>query len=1000
MKDKLCKNSLNGQGKAKRLLLFGLSCLFLFFIVGSTQQLHAQEEITVTGEVIDATTEESLPGVSIVIDGTTIGTITDEDGRYSLEVRDPSDVLVFSFMGYETEEIEVGDQRTINVVLTSEITELDETVIIGYGTQRRGDITGSVSSIGEDDFQVGAIRDVAQMIQGQSAGLRVGVTSGDPTANSEIQLRGITTLTGDAQPLVIIDGVPGDLNTLAPEDIESVDVLKDGAAAAIYGTRGSNGVILITTKQAEEGVSTIEYNADIGFQSITREQNFLDAEDYRRLIEEGVDFNDYGYSTDWRDEIMRDNPVNQTHNLLFQGSHEQSDYTASINYREWEGLFNKANNEELRTRLQVNHSMLDDRLRVNASMLTRHQSNFPLSYGYPYRQALIRNPTDRVKEDDGEGWQERDKYFYDNPAGLIEETRGEANTREIRLSGNVIFEPIEDLTMDLLVARNTEDYESRQGETHQHISATQYGQRGTAEKYVSDSEEWIAEFTTEYNFELSNHRFTLLGGYSYKDDSWSNHYLENWDFPTDEFLYENIGAGAALSRGETSLNSYAASSRLVGFFGRANYNYEDKYLLMASLRREGSSRFGEDYRWGVFPAISGGWRISHEDFFPGSMDALFENLMLRVGYGVTGIEPEQPYLHWTTLSYEDWFYYQGEWMQSLEPAQNPNPELRWEEKREYNIGLEASMFNYRVEATFDMYRRHTKDLLWNFSVPVPPFLYGSMMANIGEVENRGMEAHLRFVPIRTDDMEWRTNVGFSTNTNELLDLSDDDFQTEHDFFAAGHTGEPVQEWTHRVRIGGPIGNFWGYKSVDIDEDGRWIIETPEGEHVPIDQTTPEDKQVLGNGIPNYEVSWNHQFSYRQFDLSVSMRGAFDYQILNFDRLFYENPRVTHYNMLESAFDDVYGKRQLNNDLAYVSYYVEDGDYWKIDNITLGYNFDPGAIDWLQRARVYLSVQNALIITGYEGIDPEVSFTGLSPGNDHRDKFPTTRTFTLGMNINF
>jgi TonB-dependent starch-binding outer membrane protein SusC len=1017
-KSELIRNGIKRFNKNGKVLIGAIVFLAMVFVVGLMQVFgtgtgsidrmelikspNVQQGINVTGVVSDANTGETLPGVSVAVRGTALGTVTDIDGRYTLLVSGPSDFLVFSFVGYTSQEIEVGSQRAINVGLAPAVTALDEIVVIGYGTQRRGDITGSVSSVGENDFQRGNVRDAAQLIQGRTAGLRVGVTSGDPTAGSQISLRGITTLVGDASPLVIIDGVPGSLRTVAPEDIESIDILKDGAAAAIYGTRGTNGVILITTRKAKKGVSIIEYSSYVGIQAVANQLDFLDASDYRRLKAEGRDFIDFGYDTDWFSEVIRANPFNHTQNFLVQGSSEKSDYTASVNFREWEGLFLRSDNSETRMRLDANHSMLNDKLKVNANIISRQQKYWTGGDGYSfdatvYRQALIRNPTDRLRDDEG-NWQERAVYQYFNPLAQIMETDGENKLRTMRLSGSILYQPIENLNIKLLLSNSTSSEIRGTAQTKQHNSTTIYGRNGFASRGTSDSEDFLLEFTTDYVVELNNHRVTALAGYGFQERTWENYWMQNWDFPTDLYSYNNMGAGNAITRGEAPISSYKASSRLIGFFGRVNYNYNDRYLVMASLRREGSSRFGADHQWGLFPSLSAGWRVSQESFMEGVLGGNLNNLMLRAGYGVTGIEPASPYLSMTTLNYGARFYYQGQWIQSLEPAQNPNPNLRWEQKTEVNLGLEFSLFNHRFGGSFDVYRRETTDMLWNFSVPVPPFLYGSMMANVGVTENTGVEVFLHGVPVRTQDFQWRTNLNYSTNNNKLISLSDDTFQTAHDFFAAGHTGEPVQEWTHRVRIGGPIGNFWGYKSVDIDENGRWIIEKPDGTRIPIDQSNPDDKQVLGNGIPKHVLGWNHQFSYKRVDLGVSMRGAFGFQILNFARLYYENPRITHYNMLKDAYHDVYGKRELNNDLAYVSYYVEDGDYWKVDNITLGYNFDFQQIDFIRNARVYVSAQNFLTITGYKGIDPEVNFGGLSPGMDHRDKYPTTKTLTVGINL--
>jgi len=962
----------------------------------------AQQANVVTGQVTDALSNEPLPGVSVFIKGTTAGTSTDDKGSYTLSVSGPTDVLVFSFIGYETHEETVGTKRIINVSLYTAMTELDEIVVVGYGTQRRGDITSSVASVNEKDFQKGSVRDAAQLIAGRTAGLRVGVTSGDPTAGTEISLRGFSTVYGISSPLVIIDGIPGSLSTVAPEDIESIDVLKDGSAAAIYGTRGTNGVILITTRKAKRNTSTVDYSSYVAVQSIARQLDFLDASDYRRLISEGYDFIDHGYDTDWLSEVTRANPISHNHNLTVMGSSESSSYTGSFNYRETEGLFLKSDNQDYRLRLDATHSMFDNKLKINVNLLTRQQTYWTGGDGYSfnsyvYRQALIRNPTDRPMDDEG-NWIERDVYFYDNPSAYIQETDGEFKRKSQRLSGNIIYQPIKDLNLKLLVSKSSNSNATGFYQTKNHVSTTKYGRNGFASRGATNSDDLLLEFTTDYNLELDKHRFTALGGYSYQESMYDNFWMQNWDFPTDNYTYNNMGSGNALIRGEAPISSYRSMNKLIGFFGRLNYNFDDRYLLMASVRREGSSKFGANHKWGTFPSVSAGWRISQESFLKDL--EILNNLMVRAGFGVTGTEPNDPYMSLTTLSYASRFYYQGEWIQGLTPAQNPNPDLRWEQKQEYNLGLEFALLNHRISGSFDMYKRHTTDMLWWYTVPVPPFLFGSMLANVGETENKGIEALIRLVPVRGKDFEWSTSISYSTNSMKLLSLSNDTYSTDADFFYEGHTGEPVQEYTHRIEIGGSIGNFWGYKSVDIDENGRWIIEKPDGTRIPIDQSTPNDKQVLGNGIPKHVLNWNHQFSYKNFDLDISMRGAFRYQILNFTRLYYENPRVTQYNMLASAYDKVYDKAVLNNDLAYVSHYVEDGDYWKIDNIALGYNFATQNIKHISSARVYVAAQNCFTITGYKGIDPEVNFTGLYPGNDQRDKYPTTRTFTIGVNLKF
>ncbi|HTF28283.1 MAG TPA: TonB-dependent receptor, partial [Flavitalea sp.] len=363
-----------------------------------------------------------------------------------------------------------------------------------------------------------------------------------------------------------------------------------------------------------------------------------------------------------------------------------------------------------------------------------------------------------------------------------------------------------------------------------------------------------------------------------------------------------------------------------------------------------------------------------------------------------GIAPEDAYLSQTSLNYGNRVIYDGTWIQSLAPVRNPNPDLRWERKEEFNIGLDFALFNNRVNGSIDAYQRMTKDMLWDYQVPVPPFLFNSITANVGTIKNRGIEVLVNYTAVQKKHLQWVTSANFSTNSNTLVSLSNEQFKTTNNFFDVGATGAPIQQSTHRVKIGGPIGNFYGYKSIDIDDAGKWIIEGADGKPKPIQQANDNDKKVLGNGLPKYYAGWNNSVSYRNWDLSVLMRGAFGFEILNFSRMFYENTKVVQYNMLKTAFDKVYGKTRLTNDLAYVSYYVEKGDYVKLDNVTLGYSLPVKKSKYIRGARVYASGLNLVTITGYKGIDPEVNRSGLTPGSDEANKYPTTRSFTLGVNF--
>lgn len=958
------------------------------------------QTVPISGIVTDASTGTTIPGASVYVKGTQNGTVTNTEGKFSLNITSQDKILVVSFIGYTTKEIGIaGNNYSISLDPVS--ADIEELVVVGYGVQKTADVTSSVTTVKADKFTQGATKDAAQLIQGKVSGLTVSTSSGDPTSGTQIMLRGISTLMSSTDPLVIIDGVPGSLTSVAPEDIASIDVLKDGSAAAIYGTRGNNGVIFITSKKAGKDMpSTLEYSSYYSTQTIARKMDFLTASEYREKIGNGVDFEDLGGSTDWLKEVTR-TPFSHTQNLTLQGGNSTSTYTASINYRQLQGIFQRSDNEQLVGRINLTHSMFDNKLKFELNMSNRNMEYWAGGDGVSfnneiYRQVIIRNPTDVVKDANGK-WQERNTYMYNNPVTLLNEANGLNKEKETRYSGSVYFNPISDLNMKLMVSRVENSALRGYYETKKHSSTTKYGRNGYASRSTYGNFDNLLEFTTDYTKTFDKHKATLLGGYSYEYDENDNFWMQNWDFPTDLFSYNNMATGDALIRGEARMGSSKNSSTLVGFFGRFNYNYDNKYLLMASVRREGSSKFGDNYKWGNFPAVSLGWRISSEPFM--SSLTFIKDLKLRAGFGITGTVPTDSYQSQISLNYGDRFLYNGKWIQGISPNRNPNPDLRWEKKEELNCGIDFSFFEGIVSGNIDLYKRTTRDMLYNYPVPVPPYLYSSILANAAEMENKGIEVFVQANPIKTNSFNWSSSFTYSTNKNKLLSLSNDKYKLTVDYLDQGYTGEPIQTSTHRVKVGEPIGNFWGYKSVGIGDDGQWIIKGKDGELKSIVDASESDKQFLGNGLPKFYLGFNNNFQYKNFDLSVSLRGAFGFKILNFQRMYYENPNITEYNMLSTAFDKVYGK-DLKSDLAFVSYYIEKGDYVKLDNVTIGYTFNVKGSKIVKNAHIYASGLNLLTITGYKGVDPEVNRSGLAPGNDERDKYPTTRTFTFGVNVTF
>jgi TonB-dependent starch-binding outer membrane protein SusC len=964
------------------------------------------QQLKITGTITDASTNEPLPGVNIVVEGTTTGAISDINGKYSIDIPNADAILVFSFVGYLPEKMPVKGQSNIDVVLSPDVKALDEVIVIGYGVQKKGDVTSAISSVKSEDFSKGMIRDASDLIKGKIAGLSISNGSGDPSSQANIMLRGISTLTGNAAPLVLINGIQGGLNTVAPEDIELVDVLKDASAAAIYGTRGANGVILITTKSGQRNMKpVVTVNSYVSASNFGKKADFMDAADIRSKLAAGtkIPFTDEGTTTNWLDEITR-TAISQNHSLSIMGGRENSNYSANISYNDKNGVFKRTNDNELKASFDLNQFFFKDIVKINFNFVkglnktncVGEASSFNRNI---YRQALIRNPTAPIKDANG-NWVETSRFQYYNPLAMIYETSGLIKSEWTWLTSNLTIRPFAGLEANAMVATRNSNSLTGYSESKKHYSNTMNGKNGVASRNTSSDRSDNLELTAKYNKSIGLHKFTALAGYSYEYTVDEGFYAYNYNFPSDNYSYNNLEAGYALKDGKADMSSWKSDSKLIGFFGRVTYGYGDRYNFLASIRREGSSKFGTNYKWGIFPSVSAGWTISNESFMKGI--TFINNMKLRVGYGITGVIPSASYASQTLLKYDPYFYSNGSWVKGLVPVSNPNPDLRWEKSAELNIGLDFALLGNRITGSIDVYNKKTTDMLWSYDVPAPPYLYNKILANVGEMSNKGIEIALSGTPVKTKDFDWKSDFTLSHNQNELVSLSNDLYSIENNFVNEGDCGDPISFPTHRLEVGKPMGNFWGLKSVDISDKGKWIIETPTGERKELDKTMYNDanKQYLGNGIPKVIAGWSNTFRYKNVDLSLVFTGAFGFKILNFQRMFYENPTI-NYNMLKSAFDKVYGKSLLNYDQTYVSYYIEDGDYVKLDNVTLGYTFNVKKVNFLRSLRVYASGQNLLCFTKYKGLDPEIARSDIqSEGDDSRDKYPSIRTFTFGINVSF
>ena len=806
--------------------LFLLLTLLSFSLTALAQQ-------KVTGKVKDSSGEPVI-GASVVVKGNnTMGTITDFDGNFMLDVPAKS-VLVISYIGYVTQEVPTAGKNSLEIVLKEDTKTLDEVVVIGYGTQRKGDVTSSVASVKADNFVKGAVKDVGQLIQGKVAGLAITNPNGDPTGSTQIRLRGTNTIGGaNTAPLVLIDGIPGELGTVAPEDVESVDVLKDGSAAAIYGTRGTNGVILITTKQAKGvDINQVEYNGYVSTSLIAKKLDMLNADEFRTLYPD----QDHGADTDWIDEISR-TPVSHVHNLSLMGGNSKTNYIANLNYASRQGIMKKSDFESFQGRIEVTHRMFDDKLKLKFGLFgKKNQMESTTSggsfRGWVYGQATRRNPTDPVRNEDGTWNENVSKFEYENPLALLYEAEGNVKKTQLRYNGNIVYNPIKDLTLSAVFSYIRDNMNRGYGETLNHISALRDGLAGWSSVGAYTKMEKLMELTAQYNKEIGAHKFSVLGGYSYNETDFEELWIDNYGFQDDYFGgWHNIGIGSALKDGKANIGSKKTPTNLIGFFGRATYSFKNRYLLMGALRYEGASQlWGTDNAWGLFPSISVGWRITEEAFMKNQK--IFDDLKLRVGYGVTGSQPKDPFLGVAMLKYGSYAFVNGNWVQTIVPASNPNPDLKWEEKKETNIGLDFVSWGGRLSGSIDYYNRDVDGLIYEYGVPTPPNLYKKTMANGGTMRNRGVEVLVTVVPVQNKDFEWSTTGTFSLNSNKLISLSGSIFKSDYDYFNTGtveYSGQVAD--SHRVQVGESIGNFYGFKVVDVDSEGRWIYEDRNGELV-------------------------------------------------------------------------------------------------------------------------------------------------------------------------
>ena len=1021
-------NAINTTTEMLTKKFFLVTALLALFSV----ELFAQKTITVTGNVKDNNLGEPVIGAVVFVKGTSIGTVTDVDGDFKLTDVPADATLSVSAMGYKDAAVAVGSRSTVAITMEEDLLLLDDAVIIGYGTQRKADITSAVASVKSEEFLAGNIGDAAQLIKGKVAGLNVTKGNGDPTATSTIMLRGVTSLMGGYTPLILVDGIEGSLSSVAPESIEEISVLKDASAAAIYGTRGAAGVILITTKNGKVGDHfNVSYNGYGSISNFSKRVEFMDAEFMRSLSAEDFAtysaFQDLGYTTDWLSEVTQTG-IAQNHNVALEGGGKHSAYAANITYRDNQGVIIGSYGKDLRAQMDLTQYLFDDILRLNFNMLkslsqTDNQDSYTI-----YHQAVIRNPTAPIYVDgdpNNDYYEQTAPLYYYNPVPYNKEHTGDYRSESTRLTTNITLEPIRNWKTNLQLSTRRSNGVNEYYNTEKYQGNRWGDVNGSAGKSQSAYTQNQLELTSQYALDTDYHHFSAMAGYSWMNAVNDGFGASNSEFSTNAYLYNNLGAGrfAELIESGTGddktttlktyggVSSYKNESTLIGFFGRFTYNYDNRFNVLGTLRYEGSSKFGAGNKWGLFPAISAGWTLSNEEFIQDL--GFIDNLKLRVGYGKTGVIPSDPYMSLLIYNYDtDYGNYitsDGNWRPSLTPSQNPNASLKWETTREINTGLDFGFFGGRLYGALDVYYKLTEDMLWEYSVPVPPNLYGTTTANVGSMSNSGIELMLGGTPVKTRDFEWNTTITAAHNENRLLSLSNDLYETVN-YIDGAWTEEPTSMCIQRTYVGGSLGDFYMLKSTGLSgkraTKGLWTIENPatgksEVFNSGMRDTDSSYRQYLGSGIPKVTLGWTNTFRYKRFDLTLAFSSQLGHKIFNCQRMFYENLNIG-LNRYKSAVDPVYGGQlSKSQEPVAVSYYLEDGDYLKLDNFNLGYTFNTQRVKYLDRARVFISGENIFCLTGYTGIDPEMSTDNrFAFGVDYRNKYPTIRTFTLGVNITF
>ena len=959
----------------------------------------------VSGTVKDAN-GEPLIGVSVMEVGTNNGAVTDMNGNYTLNVK-PGAKLKLSYIGFTSKTIKASGNSQI--VLDEDNTALNEVVVVGYGTMRRKDVTSSITTVKAEDLNQGVFTDPGQMLQGKVPGLVVSSTA-DPNGSPTITLRGASTLrTGAMSPYYVVDGIPGvDISIVSPEDIESIDVLRDATATAIYGSKAANGVIIITTKKGAEEKTNVSYNGYVAFDNILKEYDVCTADDLRQYAKDNnITLKDGGANTDWQDEVLRTG-ISHNHNVNISGGNGSTNYMISADLRKREGVIKMTGFDRFNVRSLVSTKTLKDHLTVSLGANMMYGKHFGVPSGNEGASVLdvmnYYSPTNAIKNADGT-WTVGSGSKNYNPLALMEENKSETVWKRNQFVGKTALELWKGFVWS--VNYSWSNYQSTYSAYNTRNSQLEGigNKNGQATRNTYFGREQTFETYLNYDFKVGKSKWGLMGGYSWEEKKNNDGFgLSVEGYYNDDLGWYNMSYAQTILGVQNSVQSgYLEKVRNISFYGRVNYSFDSRYMLQATIRRDGSSVFGKNNRWGTFPSVSAAWNITEEKFMQNQH--IFDNLKLRAGYGISGNAMGfDVYSSYNTYGASGTFVYDGKTYRTYGATKNANPDLKWESTGMLNIGLDFAFLKGRLNGTVEVYHKKTKDLIWSYPVSTTQYIYGMMDANVGEMTNKGIEFTLNAVPVRTKNFMWSTTLNLSHNKNTVDKMQNETFHTTNltqgDPMVAGVSADG---WTQRIMEGEPIGTFYTYQYAGIvngrseyyvlDENGNRTGETTNNPSL-------KDRSITGCAQPKLNAGWNNTLTYKNWSLNAFITGVFGNDVYNSARAHYTAAQMFSdgKNVLKEFLSNPVGDASgsLPSDR-----YIEKGSYVRLQTLSLSYTFRNCFNDWIQDLTLYGTANNLFTITGYKGLDPEVNMGGIDPGIDYRwSRYPHTRTFMVGVKINF